>query len=144
MDRNFIATLSSSILLLFAILFWQELFIFQKTTINYPAWAKSLPYPFMGAHIIVLLTLIPIATLSKADIAFIKNISIASIAIPTLPIFTLIYLNNNSLTFNNIASDLMWAIGIICIPAALLVIIGRVIFDIYKERGLTSKSSSRV
>jgi hypothetical protein len=38
----------------------------------------------------------------------------------------------------------MWAIGIICIPATLLIIIGRAIFDAYMNKGLTRRSSSRV
>ena len=144
MNRNFIATISSSILLFIAIIYWQELFIFQKTTVNYPAWAKILPYPFMGGHIIVIITLIPLAILSNANISFIKNISITSIVMPIFPVITLTYLNNISLTFNNITSHLMWAIGTICIPAALLIIICRAIFDAYMNKGLTRRSSSRV
>lgn len=129
------ATISSAILLFVAVIYWQELFIFQKTTVNYPVWAKILPYPVMGGHVIVFISLVPLAIFSKAGISFIKNISITSIVVPVFAVVILTYLNNNSLTLNNITNDLMWAIGILCIPAALLVIVARVIFDVYMNKG---------
>ena len=122
-------------MLFIAILYWQELFIFQKTTINYPEWAKKIPYPIMGAHIIVVITLMPLAIFSKGDFSFIKHMSITSIALPTLPVIALTYINYNSLTFNNITNDLMWTIGVICLPAALFIIACRAIFDTFKTKG---------
>ena len=55
---------------------------------------------------------------------------------PVFPVIILTYLNNNSLTFNNITNDLMWAVGVICIPVALFVFIGRAIFDAYMSKRL--------
>jgi len=130
MNRDLLVTGISSILLFAAIIFWQELFIFQKTTTGYPAWAKSLSYPMMGAHVIVILTLVPLAVTGKANLSFIKSISMSSIISPLLAISTLTIVNNTAFSFNGFTNDIMWVIGVNCIPPALLVIMCRVIYDL--------------
>ena len=134
MNRNFIVSVASSILLFIAIMIWQELFIFQKTTINHPAWAKALPYPMMAAHFLVVIALMPLAIKSKSNFSFIKSISTVSIVSPVLAMIALAFINNASASFNSFTNNLIWVVGVNCIPATLLIIISRAIFDIISSK----------
>lgn len=115
----------SSILLIIAIIIWQELFIFAKTTIAYPLWAKSLPYPMSGAHLITLVSLAPVAVLSKSTISMIINVFITLFI--SITVATTVFMLNNIiyLTFNSISGAIIW-FTFLCFPPAILLIIIRV------------------
>ena len=131
MSRDNYLLITSSILLIIAIITWQELFVFAKTTVNYPIWAKGLPYPMMGAHLISLIALAPVVLLSKPDISIIKNITITLLASTSIAITALIISNDTTLTINSFTNGFIWVALINCLPPAILLLLIRVIADVF-------------
>ena len=131
MKANLPGIIVSTILLVAAIVYWQELFVFQKTTENYPMWAKSLPYPLMGAHILVFILLLPLLFNPSNNIAFIKSIFFTSAASPVIAYFFIAPIYDVTFSFNSMISYLTWAYGICCLPPSLLIIATSVIFSLF-------------
>ncbi len=131
MSRDTFLLITSSTLLIIAIITWQELFVFVKTTVNYPLWAKGLPYPMMGAHLIALIALIPVVLLSKPGITIIKNTTITLLASASIAITALIISNDATLTINRFTNEFIWVTLINCLPPAILLLLIRVIADVF-------------
>ena len=131
MGRDNFLIITSSILLIIAIIIWQELFVFAKTTVNYPIWAKGLPYSMMGAHLITLIALAPVVLLSKPGISIIKNTSITLLASTSIAITALIISGDTALTINRFTNDFIWVALINCLPPAILLILIRIIVDVF-------------
>ena len=130
MSRDIFLIIISSIFLIIAIITWQDLFVFAKTTVNYPLWAKGLPYPMMGAHLIALIALAPVL-LSKPDISIIKNTTIILLASTSFAITVLIISNDTTLTFNRFTNGFIWVALINCLPPAILLLLIRVIANAF-------------
>lgn len=131
MKRDNILIVISSIFLIIAIIIWQELFVFAKTTINFPIWAKGPPYPMMGAHLIALIALAPVVLLSKPGISIIKNTTITLLASTSIAIIVLVISNDALLTINRFTNDFIWVTLINCLPPAILLLLIRVIADVF-------------
>jgi hypothetical protein len=128
MNRRTLAFILSFLALAISIWVWLDLFVFAKVSYM-PAWQSHLPPWLRDTTLMVLISLIPAAFLTKTvkDAFLVLTTVILFSPLPAL----LMAMISEALTANitNILLSYIWIVGVHCLGSALFLFLARVVYE---------------